>query len=387
VRRGAEKARIRLNLGDYIVSRDILPDGTHTLKIEGADGIRRQHPQEILDGIMGELSFDPMEFIDMKPKAQVEQLRKVAKIDLDVDRLNLENKADYEERTQVKKEVADFKTRISNIVVQEGLPKAKIDTEAIMQRIADIDVVNEKARELDEAKRVAALEVERLERLSAEAQMEAVSLKAQIAKLQSKMKEAAQSHTELSKQAKGARKLLEAMPSGEYAQATQLSEELQQAQVINREIDRHNQRDALQGQLNARLSRVAELTRQMEEREETKRSAVAGASMPMAGLTFDDDGVLYNGIPVAQLGDAEKIRVSTAIAMAANPKLRVIRIMHGEALDDAGLQLLAQMAEEHDYQIWMARVDTSGKVGIIMEDGMVKEQVDDVRPEKTPVGA
>jgi hypothetical protein len=30
------------------------------------------------------------------------------------------------------------------------------------------------------------------------------------------------------------------------------------------------------------------------------------------------------------------------------------------------------MAEEHDFQIWMARVDSSGKVGIIMEDGSVK---------------
>ena len=57
-----------------------------------------------------------------------------------------------------------------------------------------------------------------------------------------------------------------------------------------------------------------------------------------------------------------------------NPKLRVLRILHGEAMDDDSLKILADMAEEHDFQIWMAKVDSSGKVGIVLEDGMVKEE-------------
>lgn len=68
-----------------------------------------------------------------------------------------------------------------------------------------------------------------------------------------------------------------------------------------------------------------------------------------------------------------RLRVSVALAMAANPKLRIIRIMHGEAMDDDAMTVLAEMAEEHDFQVWVAKVDSSGKVGIVMEDGMVKE--------------
>ena len=147
----------------------------------------------------------------------------------------------------------------------------------------------------------------------------------------------------------------------------------QEAQLINREIDKRSRRDLLQGQLNAKRNAADQFTRQIESREEQKRTALAKAKMPVEGLTFDDDMVTFNGIPIEQLGEAERIRVSTAIAMAANPKLRIIRILHGEALDEDSLQILASMAEEHDYQIWMARVDSSGKVGIIMEDGMVKE--------------
>jgi hypothetical protein len=31
------------------------------------------------------------------------------------------------------------------------------------------------------------------------------------------------------------------------------------------------------------------------------------------------------------------------------------------------------MAEEKDFYVWMAKVDSTGKVGIYLEDGMIKE--------------
>lgn len=65
--------------------------------------------------------------------------------------------------------------------------------------------------------------------------------------------------------------------------------------------------------------------------------------------------------------------MSVAIAMASNPKLRVLRIKDGSLLDKASLALLESMADDRDYQVWIERVDTSGTVGIIMEDGTARE--------------
>jgi len=114
----------------------------------------------------------------------------------------------------------------------------------------------------------------------------------------------------------------------------------------------------------------------MEQRDEQRRLAVAKAKIPIDGLGFNDamTQVIYKGLPIDNLGEGEQIRISALIGMAANPKLRVLCIRHGEALDDDGLQVLAQLAEEHDFQIWMARVDSSGKVGIVLEDGMVTKR-------------
>jgi hypothetical protein len=41
-------------------------------------------------------------------------------------------------------------------------------------------------------------------------------------------------------------------------------------------------------------------------------------------------------------------------------------------MDDASIERLAKFAEEQDFYVWMAKVDTSGEVGIYLEDGAVK---------------
>lgn len=52
-------------------------------------------------------------------------------------------------------------------------------------------------------------------------------------------------------------------------------------------------------------------------------------------------------------------------------KLRVIRIKEGSLLDPDNLALIAAMAKERDYQVWIERCDVSGKIGVVIEDGAV----------------
>jgi len=61
-----------------------------------------------------------------------------------------------------------------------------------------------------------------------------------------------------------------------------------------------------------------------------------------------------------------------AIAMAANPALRVIRVRDGSLLDEDAMQMPADAADANDYQIWIERVDNTGEVGFVLEDGHIK---------------
>jgi hypothetical protein len=57
--------------------------------------------------------------------------------------------------------------------------------------------------------------------------------------------------------------------------------------------------------------------------------------------------------------------------MAANPKLRVIRIVEGSLLDEDSLAAIGAMAQSEDFQVWIERVSSAGTVGIVIDDGAV----------------
>jgi AAA domain len=368
VRKGADRAKIKLDLGELTVTRTITPTGTHTLIVENK-GVKVREPQGILDELVGSLSFDPLEFISMKPKEQIESLRSVSQISLDIDALNAQSRSDYEKRSEHNREIKRLEAETSAITVQENLPKEPIDESIILNLISAADGANAKARELDERRQAANIAVQAAKQTLESENLKLKVAEAKITELKNLVRELQQSIATAELKHERLETKLEEIETAAYVEVAPLTQKLQEAQIVNREIGRRTKRDAIRAQLALERQKADGFTRAMEEREEQKRAAIHGAKMPVEGLTFDENAVLYNGIPIEQLGTAEQIRISTSIAMAANPKLRVIRIMHGEALDDDSLAILAMMAEQHDFQIWMARVDTTGKAGIIMEDG------------------
>jgi hypothetical protein len=115
----------------------------------------------------------------------------------------------------------------------------------------------------------------------------------------------------------------------------------------------------------------AETELAIQQLDQRKADALASAPMPVPGLSLGDDGLTLNGIPLKQACASEQLRVSVAVAMALNPKLRVITIRDGSLLDSVSKALLQQTATEQGYQVWLEAVDESGNVGVVIEDGMV----------------
>ena len=382
VRRGADKARLQLKLGtekgELLVTRVIGSNGTSTLTVEDRTG-KLGEPQKVLDALLGELTFDPMAFMAMSPKQQVDVLRRVVKMDVDIDELNALNAADYDARTEINREVKRLEIEAAAIAIVQDLPKERIDEEAIMERLNRASEINRKAQEVDKERSEVGLKCTRRASSVANAEFEIESREAEVKRLEALL-EAARNVLKVSverlaeekKRFEDTKQLYESMPAGEYVDSSELTRELQQAQITNREIDKAKRRAEVERKLEAEKRKALELTRAMEQREERKRNALQSAKMPIEGLVFDEKQVFFNGLALVDEGEAKQIEISTAIGMALNPKLRILRVPHGEALDPDGIKVLERIAAENDFQIWMARVDVSGKVGIVMEDGAVK---------------
>ena len=379
VRQGADLASALIELDDITISRT-LAEGSSvpTLVVANKNG-KLGKPQQVLDSFFNALTFDPLAFVAMDTKSKVAELRRTAKVDLDFDAMAAEDKADYDERTGINKEVKELEARLKAMTVLEGLPAKRIDEQKIMDQLNSAGEANQKAQEVFVAKQnlgaaAAQLGVRRVE---AERGIEAIQAKIkllaeQLEKAKIELKDAEQDLKKLAADFKAAEKVFRDAPEGTMIDVAALTTELQSAQRTNRAIEQREAYNTLQAERDLKQRQADTISTRMKRREEQKREALANAKIPVKGLTFNEREVLYNGIPIENLGEGEQIRISTQIGIAANPDLRVMCIRHGEALDEDGLKIIADLADKHDFQIWMSRVDSSGKVGIVIEDGMVK---------------
>ncbi len=163
-------------------------------------------------------------------------------------------------------------------------------------------------------------------------------------------------------------KYLEISPSLDCSVVTS---QLQTADETNRAVRAKLAYNKLWKELQAFTRAAEELTGIIKEVDATKAELVAGATFPVPGIGFDENGVTYNGIPFDQSSTAEQIRVSMAVGLAMNPKLKIVLIRDGSHLDEDSLAQVAQMAEDAAAQVWIERVGDGDEGAIIIEDGEV----------------
>lgn len=343
VRKGEKSARIMLDLGEIIVTRKFSEDGKSTLTIEAADGGKFSSPQTILDQIIGKLSFDPLAFSRLKPKEQLDQLRQVVTVDYDIDGSDRLDRAAFEERTDINRRAKALKAQVDAIVVPGDLPAEPIDVSAMMAEVESI------------GKKNAVIAAELSHRAARETR--AKELRTQADRLNA---EASQIEDELQF----------TVSSGEPIDTAAIRAKIEDASRINAGIETRRQFTKLTTEYENTLRASEELTEDMAKRAERKAFAISMAKMPVPGLGFGNDEVTMNGLPFSQASSAEQLRTSVAIAMATNPQLRVLRIKDGGLLDEESMAIIAEMAADQDYQVW---VETPGthRPGIVMVDGSV----------------
>jgi len=370
IRDGETEARIRLNLGEIIVTRKFTASGTQ-LVVTSAEGAQFPSPQRMLDELVGAITFDPLEFSRMAPKDQVKVLRDLASLEIDFDDVEMKNKADYDKRTSVNREIKEL----------EAWLKATEPSVAGLKSLEKLDLA-ELAEKYSNAKALVA-EAASIERDFERATADIEACDKTIIKLQEQLTNEKKRYVELQEAAraiadKGAKVN---PPSEEKLQAMQ--DYISKAESHNKKIDLAHELSQKREQLENLTSVTSELTARMDQRTDAARAAVAAAQMPVDGLSLTADGVTYNGIPFGQINTAEKLKVSVAVAMASNPQLRVIRVENGCFLDDDGMAILRQMAAENDFQIWVERVGAE-EMSVVIDDGTVvtgKSEAGSQKPE------
>ena len=370
IRKGENKARIRLDLGEIVVTRTFRTgkdgEAATSITVENAQGARFPSPQVMLDKLLGELSFDPLAFARATGKEQYERLR-VFVPGVDFDAIDRDNREAYELRAIVNRKAKEAQAAADQIQIPVKIPGSRIDESALvdqLQTAADnnANIESRKARRERFAEDIKTKELG-LEHLHHQAD----TLRKQLAEIDEQAQIMYAESNAMREQLKSA----EPLPAP--VDVSHIRQQIEDAKTANALFERGERRTEHELEA-ARLRQQAEkLTEGMEARNQDKASKIASATLPVSGLGFGDGFITLNGQPFDQASDAEQLRASIAIAMALNPKIRVIRVLDGSLLDEKSMQILAEMADAQDCQVWVERVDGSGKVGFILEDGHVRK--------------
>lgn len=395
IRKGQTKGSIRLDLGEYVVTRTFRNVGegnvTSSIKVENKEGARFASPQGMLDKLLGQLSFDPLAFARMDSKAQFQTLRSFVP-DVDFDAIDEANREDFRNRTDLNRRAKEAKTFASQIIVAKEIAAERMDESALVDELeaaatTNADIETRKANRAKMAERITQCDIQ-AQAAKAEAKKRAkefvTGAKEQADQILASaekgfdriIKDGEKKVGELEHEAGNLEvKLKGAKPLPKPVDVADLRQRIEKAKSDNQQLDAVEKRDAHASNADLLEAQAKKLTGAIEKRNTAKEAAVAAAKIPVDGISFGDGEVLLQELPFDQASDAEQLRASIAIAMAMNPELKIIRIRDGSLMDSNSMKILSDMVDEKDYQAWIERADESGKVGFVMEDGQLKNKV------------
>lgn len=341
IRDGEDRAEIVLETEDLTVTRVFTPSGSR-LTLTSKDGAKYPKAQAKLDELVGNLSMDPLAFTLLDDKKQLAQLLDLVDLPFDPEQLEAERKQVFDERTAVNRRVKEFESALAQFgELPADLPTAEVSVSGLLSEYHE-------ARNKNEV-------LQRSQQFVESLQADIEQLEEQLAKAKNDLAEA----------------LASVDPNAKPIDLTAIQAQIDGAEETNRLVRKAQERGALAFQYEAAKGQANQLTAKLDQIAKTKADGLAAAEFPVAGLGFTDDGVTYQGVPFKQASSAEQIRVSMAMAIALNPKLKVIRIQDGSLLDTDSLALIEETAQEHGYQIWLEVVGDDIEDAYTIIDGEV----------------
>lgn len=370
IRDGQNRASATANLGELRATRIWTKKGSY-LSIADLDGTKKRAPQAILDKLVGDLTFDPLEFSRKTADQQRATLIQMTGIQEFLDKLAEAAETVGANRREWKGEVKRLQGAVDTAPdVPEDTPPNTVNVAELTNELADAERTNRK-NETDRSTLRSALE--KRQRQWDALDENTVSLNG----LKDRVKELGELIVTQTQEYEAA--IVETDALGKCVNALQevdtwaIRDRINSAADVNQCIAERKQVAKWADELKHATGQVTGHTTEIERLRAERVTCIAGASYPIDGLAVTEDGVTFQGIPFSQCASSEQLRVSTAIAMSLNPKLRVLLVRDGSLLDDEHLKALYELVEANDYQLWIERVGEDGDASVTIEEGQVKD--------------
>jgi len=349
-----------LNYGDLRVELTVKVKGTPTLTITNEKGDKLSTPQTILSSLKGVLGFNPVEFLEMDAKKQLEVVQQLCP-ELDTSDLDRYYKASFEKRTEVRRNLKFIQEDFDKLPYHKDVGEEYADVPDTADMIAE--AVKKNSDNADKRKKLGEITAE-----LAKTNLEMEELNARYNKLVdvSGILEA--------RVIKG-KVVVAKLQDVDVSEITQLRDE---ALAVNDKIKENIKYNATKAKVDKLSTQDEDLTKDLESFLDKKAKKRAEAKYPVEGLSVDDEGLKYNGLPIRDhASGAEGIGLSTDIMLADRgpDSLPLLIIDRAEQLDDESSAIVAKRVEAAGAQAIFLSVGKGKNSSLVIEDGMIKEMV------------
>jgi hypothetical protein len=390
IRRGAKAAEIVVEFdgGALSIQRVINSKGAH-LEIRNTDGVVKASPQTMLDKLIGSRTLDPLDFLQKKPPEQLAQLMKLIPDAARIEELNAKRESQFNRRREIgakQKDAAGELERLREVKLVEG---ETIDVAALAAESAKLQAVQHEGNKLmleatsaKGAVEIAESNVRRKSEQLAGIHAHIERLRKEAAELDAVIEtESADLEAKRTVAAKSWQKAVDAKDAWVALQPRrdEIDEQLAKADAHNRALyeSRAHAKRLQEAEAAAKTldEHYADCTSNIEKIDERKKQILSAAKLPVPELAVTEDEVLFGGVPFAQASGAERLRVSVALAIAGSPNLDDIWVRDAAIVDDAGVKLIADLAQAAGKRVWLEVIRSTDPGAVIIHDGKVASEV------------
>lgn len=360
IREGCESGSVGVTLSDAMAPRyQVRVEWTHREDDEPRRSLivtdlgttppsKMGKPQTVLDGLVGELSFNPLAFAnETNAKARAKMLLAAAGLE-----------SQYEQSTAKIAAAEDSRRVASGMLKRLEAVASTTSTPTPGEQLEpqDASALAEVVNTGLEHNRERATCVE-----SIEAQEAAIA--EQLQEIEA-LKASAAEHEAL---ASGSKEWLAQHPAHDVDAA--------KAKLAG--VSEHNAKCEQQARASANVKQIAEVRKAAKAADDLVKECraklqglVAGADAfsSIKGLSVDEAGEVHlNGRSIDDASGCERLVLSATIGMLANPTVRIMCIDEADALDSKSLQALEELAEQHHYTSWLTAVWAASPTAQVVE--------------------
>lgn len=348
-------------------------NGKGKIVVKDDKGEPVKSPKNTIESLVGDISFDVFKFIAMPKSKQIDVLKRLSGKGKEIDLIQIKKKDTLElkgkkvtemeffEKTVAEhkftdeeidlysepKDDAELQASLLNIStkltaynkVKDGV-EARIDENVKKENIDEKFVQNMISKHEETIKQhLARVESIKLEIKTKEKELVALDLKS------------AQNEKDI----KAGNDWLAKNPEPNVITIT---EAIDAIRLHNAHFDKITELKEKQTKVIQMKSEITKLQMDAKDLDTKRDNLIKNSELPVPGLTFTEDEVLYKGLPFSdlQINKAKIIEIGMMVGMALNPKLRCVFIQDGSLLDQESLNTIVKLAEDKGYQVMIEMV-------------------------------